>query len=662
MNIEFVPSFWTYAVRLAATSVIVYLIGCYFHCRSRINEQPDACFYFKILTGSIVVVGAFATLRSGGSSVLGGIWILILCYYLMGRCHSRPQNLLDPIKEIRRERITGLYFMGCSFCALAFFYMQMAAGFGQTPIALYKDFSFYGAIADRLWATGIENTSQELNLVYCQSAPSFYHYFELWFAGLLGGVFHAPAAVSLFLVVHPLLIGATCCGAQSVARRYGIRPVASHLLAPVVLLATCYLVPGYGSSFRPVITMIGAKVTIVLAMLIWYALAKENDSLIARLMPLCLLCILYPPVLPVLTAAMILTLLVLGVVRQVNIREMCQPMALILLPLVWVCLFYWQPFSSESAHHTNLSASDFFKEAVGRDMFIQLPLRMLKKGMLLISILPFLTLLLNKRTRAQVIAHEWRGSIWIIIGVVAAGTTAVSLLQGYDYDVIQLYTCIWVPMTLSLSYVVMCAALVNSPVWRSALTAMLVVMAVALSNDVVRNAITGNGLSRRMQLASESADAARILGAGPPRVTYMMDSFGGDLSYLSASLNMPFPSIRMFRADYYPIFLSGSALPERQDFAGRKSVLNQRASFQFERYCRMRGLSPADNESILLFIADYNIQFMIVPTSSKWVETVKLPIIRRHAFPVSGWDILELPVGRPLEDAHRQTRSNGNVM
>ncbi len=637
---EFVPSFWQYLGRMFVVSGMVYLIGhvAMLFVRQRENAYRD--LFLKVILGSILLISATATGYSGGHSVLAGVWLVVgYCTWIALR--KKILNIRVAWENASRiDKPSLIVYLIFATVVFAFFYFQLTCGVTGRFGWLYEDFSFYGAIADKLQQTGIENTSCEAPVFYAPADPTFYHYFELWFAGLAGGIFGKPSVITLYLVAYPILLGATCCGAKAIADRYRLRQSVALILAPAVLFLTSYRLSFFGSPSRPFLNMGGAKLTIVLAISVWFFLLNKGVSLYLRFLPLTLLCILYPPVAPVLLCSMIITLAWMVMRREVLPKELASAIIMVLIPLGWLIVFYGFNRHAGYVAANGFSIKDYLLSQECVPFVCEILLKSVRKTYYVLYMLPFILLFASKRARESIKQNEWRCT-WVLLGgMFAAGVLAISMFDSLDYNIGQLFVNVWTPFTLVVCFVVFCAFASNRPLWLSA--SMIGAIYIA---GMAQPSMWGSLVDRRawrLEEGRESAEVARMFGARQPRVAFLLNQFGKEVPDITLSVRIPFASVRLYRTDYYPICLSSYELPVRKDFKGQRTISMQRAVLQFNRYCQAHSLDGHSDVSKIAFLREFEIEFVICRTDDTWVERMNIPVVARKVFPVGNWTVYQV--------------------
>ncbi|MBU0490153.1 MAG: hypothetical protein KKA07_12910 [Bacteroidetes bacterium] len=339
--------FLTYLPVSIATSVVVYLIGhiCYL-CVNQNKANQGKLFFYKLISGLIAIVTAFAIITTSGISYLIGLLFLgvFLIYYF------RKKDVF--VFQIDRKKLFSF-----EFCEFAYFLVYLSASLllllftfreEQNHTVLMYDYSYYSAIVNNMLSNNVETMGLSKCLPGSEfdSVPYFYHYFELWFAGFVKFLFGIKAFYALVLVVMPIFFASLLSAAKLLIHKLlpNANPILRWILPFVVLLISSNA-SLFNSLFFQNDTLTNnllisdsqIKLSIVYICVMWFFLNIDRP-LFEKLIPLSLMCFLYPPTMPVIFSGSGLYLALVFVFKN---KSFCwKSFFLVLIPGVYMVGFY----------------------------------------------------------------------------------------------------------------------------------------------------------------------------------------------------------------------------------------------------------------------------------------------------------------------------------
>ena len=156
------------------------------------------------LLGSIIVTSLYALCKTNMQSVSCGFIVLAGLAVLYrkkiiadeGESHKTPINI---------KYAVPLFFVLLVLSYTLFFVLLYDFDLNAFKPSFIDDY-FYAALTRSMVDNGAENLTYALNYFEKNSSTNFYHYYELWLAGIVYELFDLNAYLALRLVVLPFLI------------------------------------------------------------------------------------------------------------------------------------------------------------------------------------------------------------------------------------------------------------------------------------------------------------------------------------------------------------------------------------------------------------------------------------------------------------------------
>ena len=153
-------------------TLVLYFIGSTFiNIVSKTSLKIPRSIFFSIFWGSIIIVSLTAVIRTGFSSVF--LLTIIPASFII---YQKPKFDIISWSEWRIQMLSVPF--------LFLFFLTFLIFFPYTN-NVEEDMPFYGKVAESLINLGIENTNHYFNTITL-SGNATYHYFELWFTGIIG--------------------------------------------------------------------------------------------------------------------------------------------------------------------------------------------------------------------------------------------------------------------------------------------------------------------------------------------------------------------------------------------------------------------------------------------------------------------------------------------
>ena len=204
---------------------IVVPIALYFTGNTFINLVSKTSIkiprnlFFSIFWGSIIIVSLTAIIRTGFSSVF--LLTIIPTAFII---YQKPEFEIISWRELRMQMVAvPLIFL--------FFTVLMIIAPYQSKVE--NDMPFYSKISEYLILNGIEDPYHYFNNSHLkEQGNSAYHYFELWFNGIMGWMLNSTFTFMMLLkqFTLPLFITYIIIGFTNFYKN-------RHRLSPYLILA-----------------------------------------------------------------------------------------------------------------------------------------------------------------------------------------------------------------------------------------------------------------------------------------------------------------------------------------------------------------------------------------------------------------------------------------
>ncbi len=164
--------------------------------------------FFSMLTGLVILVGGYAVIKTNGISIFTLLFLIGggVLYQLKNTKEQITTNSVQA-NSVQATQGSIAYSIGgslLSFVLIYSFYFLLIFNFkNQTLGLLHTDDYYYANVLQSMVDNKIENTSYALNYFSTSTNATYYHFFELWFAGIFYDFFQLNPLLSLRLIVLP---------------------------------------------------------------------------------------------------------------------------------------------------------------------------------------------------------------------------------------------------------------------------------------------------------------------------------------------------------------------------------------------------------------------------------------------------------------------------
>lgn len=263
--------------------------------------------FLKIFSGIIATVTVSAILFAAGNTMYIGIIPLGIVFYMFfKKDFARTKNMSFPYSF--KHEWKELLYVGIAIGIFAVFFSFL---FGYHHDSFYgiKDYSFYAGIAQSLINTGIEAPAFHCNMPgnTLAASPSFYHYFELWFAGTISFVFNSNIFYTIIYIVQPIFFSLIVLLCYAIFQKLvphtqflflRIIPFFFVIVSSFAELANLFFNSNYFIT-SALISFYNIKLVLIYICILWFFSNITSKEYI-KIFPLFILMFVYPPTLPVL--------------------------------------------------------------------------------------------------------------------------------------------------------------------------------------------------------------------------------------------------------------------------------------------------------------------------------------------------------------------------
>ncbi|MGK0447502.1 MAG: hypothetical protein ACJA2M_001277 [Polaribacter sp.] len=517
---------------------------------------------------SIVILAlttAYALILSSFTSYLLIIFIFLV-YAIFRNIIFKNKKSSDfgchKINVLKEGALILFYFL------VSFFLLNIQSIIQDTLyINLHSDFSFYAGVSEILSRTGIENTTIDIALDG-QKSFAFYHYFELWFNGLLSDLFSITHLKSLMYLTLPVLSTVMLRGLFELQQNYFYKyPVFKTNWKYLLPLSIFFLLPftitfrwllSLGSDFNPwnpsIVLTMSIKWIIVLGSLIYIYVDYKKNKLNNIVLIAGFMCVVYPTtMIATLPSLIIWILLFRKRLPKIAIWDM-----LIITSTIFVVMWYLNSFNNNLNFPSNIEIPStlsmiqdyYLQDKSNLLLFIKEPV--LRTIYILIGFTPLLVLIYFKRHSLKKIFFNHYTLVSLFAVIYLVSIFGVVLLD-FSVNGDQIHTNIFYPLYILIFYVGLIYLLKDKNTKISASALILLVVAIGLN-------IYG--------LSSKIALTEKVETKNYNTIIDNLKNFDGesvyivDVDYFKLATNknfyfeMPGPNLRFDVSNHFPTLLS----------------------------------------------------------------------------------------------------------
>ena len=222
---------WIALIAIILSLVIFYIAGSLVLWLSRTAPKADVFYetFVRLIVGLVSVVSVYAIVKTCGNTILWGFLIVSVLYLLYAKRNKLflgkycVRNLLPDDKNILLP-VLVMFLLG-----FAFFLFQ-GSFFYATPInnMPHGDYAFYSTISSVLNDFGVEASDWQSVVIGGSTAPSPYHYFDIWLPVIFINILQGDTYEAFVVVTQSIYMVILAMGMIAVTRKVmGYTDVAS---------------------------------------------------------------------------------------------------------------------------------------------------------------------------------------------------------------------------------------------------------------------------------------------------------------------------------------------------------------------------------------------------------------------------------------------------
>jgi len=623
-------------------TIVVYVFG---HLSLLIVKQDHSntakSLSLKLFTGIILQVSLFAIFKTHGNTIYSGLVLLllfILYYYKrtqkISLANIRQNSMFFEFKEL-------LYLIVVISIMVSFFSFLFGRFFDHSE-GLY-DFSYYAALSNTLNIHGIESTQFYSNMPgnTLGSSPVFYHYFELWFTAIVKSLFNISSFNALMYIVQPFFFSLIILLAKSYIVQNKIGKTKFVLLVvPFLIIITSsnakilniFLAQDH---LRFITTQLvyyfNIKLSVVYLCIFWFILNKEN-SWFERLIPLGILCFIYPTTLPAIVVGSICFLLYLRFIEKKPFSWIS--LLYILIPAIYIAIFYSIQYKdvqginsvgvssiivNKIVHYSILD----LKKIIGDTFYFY--------GAYLLFLLPLYLIL--KDNRIKLMLHSYKLTLIFVLILFVITTVAHSVTFGI-WDADQFQYNLFFPI-----FNIICFLLLIQIVEKH-INIFLLFVILNLStlyiylNSIYQYKALYNS-TQYMILDNEFSNKLFSSAYIKNKSSYK----GRGDSYLD--MKIPFSYLRRHTDSYYPVCLSVFEIPKSHNDIESELIGQNEHVSPFYRFVGDTAGKSIDSLK-MEYLKRYKIDYLFIEKGNLFYKELgKMPIEKRISFDNEPYDIIK---------------------
>lgn len=211
--------------------VIFYIAGSFVLWLSRTAPKVDVFYetFVRLIVGLVSVVSVYAIVKTCGNTILWGFLIVGVLYLLYAKRNKLflgkycVRNLLPDDKNILLPALV-MFVLGIGF------FLFQGAFFYATPInnMPHGDYAFYATVSSVLDDFGVEASDWQSVVIGGSTAPSPYHYFDIWLPVIFINILQGDTYEAFVVVTQSIYMVILAMGMIAVTRKVmGYTDVAS---------------------------------------------------------------------------------------------------------------------------------------------------------------------------------------------------------------------------------------------------------------------------------------------------------------------------------------------------------------------------------------------------------------------------------------------------
>lgn len=213
---------WIALLAIIFSLVIFYIAGSFMLWLLRTAPKADVFYetFVRLIVGLVTVVSVYAIVKICGNSILWGFLIVGVLYLLYAKRNKLflgkycIRNLLSDGKNVLLP-ISVMFLLGIGF------FLFQGAFFYATPInnMPHGDYAFYSTISSVLNDFGVEASDWQSVVIGGSTAPSPYHYFDIWLPVIFINILQGDTYEAFVVVTQSIYMVILAMGMIAVTRK-----------------------------------------------------------------------------------------------------------------------------------------------------------------------------------------------------------------------------------------------------------------------------------------------------------------------------------------------------------------------------------------------------------------------------------------------------------
>lgn len=213
---------WIALLAIIFSLVIFYIAGSFVLWLLRTAPKADVFYetFVRLIVGLVSVVSVYAIVKTCGNTILWGFLIVGVLYLQYAKRNKLflgkycVRNLLPDDKNILLP-VLGMFLLGIGF------FLFQGSFFYATPInnMPHGDYAFYATVSSVLDDFGVEASGWENVVIGGSTAPSPYHYFDIWLSVIFINILQGDTYEAFVVVTQSIYMVILAMGMIAVTRK-----------------------------------------------------------------------------------------------------------------------------------------------------------------------------------------------------------------------------------------------------------------------------------------------------------------------------------------------------------------------------------------------------------------------------------------------------------
>ncbi|MBO4874514.1 MAG: hypothetical protein J5542_04325 [Bacteroidales bacterium] len=213
---------WIALLAIIVSLVIFYIAGSFVLWLSRTAPKVDVFYetFVRLIVGLVSVVSAYAIVKTCGNTILWGFLIVGVLYLLYAKRNKLflgkycVGNLLPDGKKVLLP-VLVMFLLGIGF------FLFQGSFFYATPInnMPHGDYAFYSTVSSVLNDFGVEASDWQSVVIGGSTAPSPYHYFDIWLPVIFINILQGDTYEAFVVVTQSIYMVILAMGMIAVTRK-----------------------------------------------------------------------------------------------------------------------------------------------------------------------------------------------------------------------------------------------------------------------------------------------------------------------------------------------------------------------------------------------------------------------------------------------------------